>query len=392
MVETPRPRSDAATPTASSSTGSTAVLHPLQSAADDGGDAHRAGPSTTRDSTDTEVTPRPEAGPLPLKRGEIGFQERYLRQLAEGDDDDSDMGDAPAVSRPERHPADRDGHAADQASRSAVEPPSESEQRAETASTRTVSSVRKRFAARVIPALGGVHLATLLWLLFQGTLIIATITGWVVFGQRGMGSNNKGGDPEDPDGEGNSNPMTGATSSIFIHVLFTVALLMQLVFLERQIYRIRAERYAFANPGLPLFARPGGAAVGMGYAPWNRPPLPTYAAVLAQSGVGTGDVEDSAIAVAPPPAYGNTRGSTLLLSGLISDTLRAQRRGRSVRSSVASSRPVSYASHDGEWEERRDATRAMRLQETLARLEDSQDTQETQNNAAGRRQSPSQAQ
>ena len=240
--------------------------------------------------------------------------------------------------------------------------------------------------------MGGVHLATLLWLLFQGTLIIATITGWVVFGQRGMGSNNKGGDPEDPDGEGSSNPMTGATSSIFIHVLFTVALLMQLVFLERRIYRIRAERYAFANPGLPLFARPGGAAVGMGYAPWNRPPLPTYAAVLAQSGVGPGDVEDSAIAVAPPPAYGNTRGSTLLLSGLISDTLRAQRRGRSVRSSVASSRPVSYVSHDGEWEERRDATRAMRLQETLARLEDSQDTQETQNNAAGRRQSPSQAQ
>ena len=95
--------------------------------------------------------------------------------------------------------------------------------------------------------------------------------------------------------------------------------------------------------------------------------------------MGTGDVEDNIIAVPPPPAYGNTRGSTLLLSGFISDTLRAQRRERlraagrnsgSIRSSMMSSRPVSYASHDGEWEERQDASRAARLEETLARLEE----------------------
>lgn len=121
----------------------------------------------------------------------------------------------------------------------------------------------------------------------------------------------------------------------------------------------------------------------MGIAPWNRPPLPTYAAALAQSGVGTGDVEDNEIAVVPPPAYGHTRGSTLLLSGFVSDTLRAQRRERArnggdarsstVRSSWMSGRsdrPVSYASLDEEWEERSDRIRAVRLEETLARLEE----------------------
>ena len=127
----------------------------------------------------------------------------------------------------------------------------------------------------------------------------------------------------------------------------------------------------------------------MGFAPWNRPPLPTYAAALAQSGVGTGDVEDNIIAIPPPPAYGNTRGSTLLLSGFLSDALRAQRPRSngsvqsqpSQRSSQRSSRstrsnrdeedrPKSYMSTDPEWEARCDADRALVLEETLARLED----------------------
>ena len=125
----------------------------------------------------------------------------------------------------------------------------------------------------------------------------------------------------------------------------------------------------------------------MGFAPWNRPPLPTYAAALAANGLGTGDVEDNIIAVPPPPAYGNTRGSTLLLAGFMPENLRAQRSRERVRSvgtvrgSLASrmtrmtsltsrsSRPVSYRSHDSAWEERLDANRAMVLEETLAKLE-----------------------
>lgn len=123
----------------------------------------------------------------------------------------------------------------------------------------------------------------------------------------------------------------------------------------------------------------------MAFAPWNRPPLPTYAAALAQSGVGTGDVEDHIIAVPPPPAYGDRHASTLLLSGAIPDRLR---RVRDSASSVASmswvevrgtsqgsihesdSRPVSYMSHDPDWEERLDADAVARLEEQLAQMEE----------------------
>ena len=108
-----------------------------------------------------------------------------------------------------------------------------------------------------------------------------------------------------------------------------------------------------------------------------------YAAVLMESGVGTGDVEDNRIAVAPPPAYGYTRGSTLILSGFISDELQEQsrlaREARGERSSLATSvesnktptisRPVSYVTVDSEWDARCDMSRATYLAETLARLE-----------------------
>lgn len=228
---------------------------------------------------------------------------------------------------------------------------------------------------RKLEFLGGVTLSTFIYLLIQIAFLCGTIAGWVLFGLFATSSNNSGSN----NNANNGNVFGSSTTQIFGHVLFTIALLMQLVFMERRVYRIRAERYCHANPGLPLHAYE--RERGMGFAPWNRPPLPSYAAALAQSGVGTGDVEDNIIAVPPPPAYGNTRGSTLLLSGFISDTLRAQRRERmrsggagSVRASWVSSRPVSYASRDEAWEERSDAMRAVRLEETLARLEDARVT------------------
>jgi len=101
-----------------------------------------------------------------------------------------------------------------------------------------------------------------------------------------------------------------------------------------------------------------------------------------ESGVGTGDVEDNHIAVVPPPAYGNTRGSTLLLAGFISLELqeqsqRAREAQRSSQATVASidsnksikSRPTSYVTVDSEWDARCDMNRATFLAETLARLE-----------------------
>ena len=104
-----------------------------------------------------------------------------------------------------------------------------------------------------------------------------------------------------------------------------------------------------------------------------------------ESGVGTGDVEDNHIAVVPPPAYGNTRGSTLLLAGFISTEFQEQarlaREARGERSSLTTvgsaqsnkssnkSRPMSYVTVDSEWDARCDMSRATYLAETLAQLE-----------------------
>jgi hypothetical protein len=171
-------------------------------------------------------------------------------------------------------------------------------------------------------------------------------------------------------------------SHIFVHVAFAIVVLAQLVFIERRIFRVRAERYGSKHPGemLPSSLRRGYAGpnnnASMPVAPWSRPPLPTYAAALASNGVGTGDVEDVVIAQPPPPAYGKTRGSTLLLAGYLRNSLRVQareyeqdRRRASGGMSVRSDRPASFVSQDEEWEVRRDADRARRIEEALAALE-----------------------
>ena len=128
-----------------------------------------------------------------------------------------------------------------------------------------------------------------------------------------------------------------------------------------------SSRMSNAGCGMSQASRRG-LAPAMGFTPWNRPPLPTYAAALAQSGYGTGDVEDNLIAQPPPPAYGNTRDSTLLLSAAQPDR-NAQFRPRMIET-IPESRPVSYMTIDVHREEREDAARARMLEETLARLED----------------------
>jgi hypothetical protein len=87
------------------------------------------------------------------------------------------------------------------------------------------------------------------------------------------------------------------------------------VFLERRIYRLRRERYERPGQVLPRHRHSLSSSYdNNSIAPWNRPSLPTYGAVLVQSGVATGDVEDNLIAIPPPPAYGHIRGSTLIYS------------------------------------------------------------------------------
>lgn len=320
----------------------------------------------TSDQPGEGSTSRAQAGPLPAKRGEIGFQEPAVAPPP----DDASSSASPAV--PPRHPADRDVEAGPTP---AAPPAEQAHTPADTASTHSSGSTRKLIALlRPKRTFYGIQSTTFLFFLAQLAAFGGTIAGWVLLTTRLSVLSSK----ESDDGS----LLSSSSSQIFVHVAFGVACLMQLILLERRIFRMRGERYCAVHGGtLPTHRQRlrDGPVPGISIAPWNRPPLPTYAAALAQSGVGTGDVEDNIIAQPPPPAYGHTRGSQLLLSGFMSDSLRAEYRARAANAgsrpgsavgSVRSSRPVSYVSQDEEWEERLDRMRAVRLEETLTRLEE----------------------
>ncbi|KAK7028850.1 hypothetical protein VNI00_014863 [Paramarasmius palmivorus] len=311
--------------------------------------------SSTASSSTTPEEPRPQAGPLPLKRGEIGYREEQHEPVAE------EATSEPAL--PARHPADRENTSSESDNSNATTTTStDSSSPTPSASTNSI----KKFLKPKKISYGGIMLSTLLAFVIQLIMIGGTIAAWVV---STLMLNKRKKESQESQG-GDTMTQAAVSSTIFIHVVFTIAMLGQLLFLERRVFRLRAERYAHFHPGeiLPTSRRFRNMDPSVGLSPWNRPPLPTYAAALAQSGVGTGDVEDHIIAQPPPPAYGNTRGSTLLLSGFLRNSLRAQRPA-SETSQTRSDRPVSYRSTDEEWEVVQDIDRARRLEETLARLE-----------------------
>jgi len=309
---------------------------------------------------------RPQADPLPSKRGEIGYVEG-IHSLARAQQRDS----AEITSLPARHPADRDQPAAADGSTTpgsenppTPSPPTSSPEDVPSSPTSmTKSSSILKFLKPKTVSFGGVQSTTLLIFSIQFIVFAGTIVAWVfltkvferIFSTGGNGAN--------------------LSSTIFVHVVFVIVVIFQLIFLERRLFRLRGERYSYLHPGeiLPRHrTMPSSPESAIAFAPWNRPPLPTYAATLAQSGVGTGDVEDHLIAAPPPPAYGNTRGSTLLLQGYLRASLRAQR-PLSAQSQTppqtADERPLSYVSRDDEWSDMENADRARRLEETLNRLE-----------------------
>ncbi|KAH9851672.1 hypothetical protein C2E23DRAFT_828628 [Lenzites betulinus] len=329
---------------------------------------------------DSEEYPRPQAGPLPSKRGEIGYVEGVHNR-----GDIEAEASASTTSLPARHPADRAPTPA--AAGSSTPPTAAPRPPSPNGSTSTAGkrSIISFFTPKRIPTYGGLRLTSLALLAFQACLFGTTIAGWVLLAKHMQKSQVPSSSPDDD----SSSALSQVSSQIFVHVAFGMACIAELIFVERSVFRLRAERYAHVHPGeiLPRTRRSQEPAPGMAFAPWNRPPLPTYAAALAQSGVGTGDVEDNIIAIPPPPAYGNTRGSTLLLAGFISDALRSQRVRNSAGSAASRAsrgsrglapatarepgdRPKSYMSTDPEWEEICDADRALRLEETLAQLED----------------------
>lgn len=258
-----------------------------------------------------------QAGPLPSKRGELGFIEGV-----HGQGNNQANRSNTSVALPARHPADRDVPSAEGDNTLPPQPPSANPAQSSSAPSATMAIPatprgNKPASFKNKTFFQGVRVGTFLTFLAQMLFLGGFIAVWVITTQKvfkmGGGGNFPGGMP----------------STVFIHVVFAFVLIGQLIFLERRIYTIRAERYAFQHPGemLPRYRNRtlAGGDLNFAYAPWNRPPLPTYAAVLAQSGVGTGDVEDHMIAASPPPAYGNTRGSTMVLQGFLTDELRAQR-------------------------------------------------------------------
>lgn len=188
------------------------------------------------------------------------------------------------------------------------------------------------------------------------------------------------------DGHGTLFGGGGMNVVVFIHVAFSVIVITQLLFIERTVFRLRAERFSYLHPEAELPTRnpfTGGNSHGLAFAPWQRPSLPSYAAALRAAPTTTGDAEDQEVArmVAlghgdVPPLYGNTRGSTLLAYGLGAGPLANRPTSSSSRRTIASlftrreaeeggSRPVSY----GQSQQIEDALRAQKLEETLTRLE-----------------------
>lgn len=280
----------------------------------------QASSSSSPASSSGAISPeelRAQAGPLPSKRGEIGFREDLVKEQAEENGNSTG-------TLPERHPADRDAPpsaAAPENASTSITSRTPATPSSDDASSTSSLKKRKGFFSFLKRKKYGMKLGTLIACGIQVFLIMGTIASWIVAGIFLSGKSQTSDTSSD-------SSMSAASSSIFIHVVFAVAFLSQCLFLERRIYVLRAQRYAFIHPGeiLPTSRRRGQVPdASVALSPWNRPPLPTYAAALAQSGVGTGDVEDHIIAAPPPPAYGNTRGSTLLLSGFLNATLRAQR-------------------------------------------------------------------
>jgi len=234
----------------------------------------------------------PQAGLFPTKRGEIGFTEGVHGFTNTHDDDGA------TFSLPARHPADRDYQSP---STQTVGGFDESSSNSSTNNKRLFGRLR----TKKVPSIGGIQPTTLLLFTIQLLAFGGTVALWVVAARKV----NAGSVPRQF-----QNSVGSLTA--FIHVMFAVGALAQIVFLERRLYCLRSERYQHVHGDvLPRHRHsPSTSDSIVSAAPWNRRPLPTYAAVLAQSGVGTGDVEDNLIAIPPPPPYGVERESTLLYS------------------------------------------------------------------------------
>jgi len=276
-------------------------------------------------------SPRPQADPLPSKRGEIGYKtvEPPTDIIHTLNTDDL----------PTSHSVDRNPNAI-------IIPPAQS---SSSTSITKPNGVLDFFKLQGGPTLGGLRLYTLVIFTAQITFLGGTVTAWVFASKRLALTAEK------------NRTSFGYPQLIAVHIIFIVIILIQLVFLERLLSRLREERYNHVHHGAILpHHRLSRSSATSSVAPWNRPPLPTYAAALSQSGVATGDVEDHIIPVLPPPAYNNTRGSTLVLSALPRNSLSRF---------SGTGRHLSYVIRDEQRVQVQNVESVRRLEESMDRLD-----------------------
>ncbi|KAG8907704.1 hypothetical protein FRB99_002500 [Tulasnella sp. 403] len=265
-----------------------------------------------------------QAPALPAKRGEIGFQDGPQEpgevDLSSGEDAVMNAGPHPA------EPSDPTGSS----EQSDSHPPGVTSSDSDAATLAAPAYKRVVFGTlrSSLPnkRLGGLSNATVVRMLSILLLIGGVVTLWVVLFRVLKATATSSSDSGYSNGMRNDPTTANAMTSsfVFVHVAFTIALIILLIFFERAVYQARVDRFTYLHPDiLPRYRSRGRfgsvelervPSRGIPYAPWNRPPLPTYAAAVGMR--GTGDVEDEAIAGPPPPAYGNTRGSILLLTAL----------------------------------------------------------------------------
>lgn len=245
-----------------------------------------------RSSGDSHVT-RPQAGLLPQKRGELGWD-----PSAEGSNTQETR---PSVDQlPARHPADRS---------TPIPPSVPAPATTNRPSTTSAVSSRplnfKKFlrSPRRLGKIHGVQPAIVLRLVLVSLALIGSIIGWAVTvtHMNSLAKNNTTyvTPPPSPamnssasstiDVPGGSFDQMAQSSLVFVHVAFGAAIFFQFFVLERAVYRFRAERYAFLHPNEIPPRTSSSSNPAMAFAPWNRPSLPTYAAALGIR--GTGDVE-----------------------------------------------------------------------------------------------------
>ncbi|KAF9516440.1 hypothetical protein BS47DRAFT_663132 [Hydnum rufescens UP504] len=249
--------------------------------------------------------------PLPRKPGELGYSRNVSTTATPSQSSDANDEDD-TVLRP--HPAESSSHLPiPDASTSTASPPMSSYTSPARSQKTNAFSIVKLFRGQSpnspVPVIYGIRLSTLLRLLFIAVAQIGAIIAWaltIIIIKA----------PGGRDEQNGASMFSGLnTPVLFIHIGFGVTTLLLGILLERAIFIVRAERYRFLHRSDLGSGPDAGAPPEVGFVPWNRPNLPTYVNALGYR--GTGDVEDHYIAPAPPPEYGNTRGSILLMSTLL---------------------------------------------------------------------------